>query len=38
MAVIESFHRRRVDGIITASSRLSSEHLSSWRGLACRPY
>jgi len=27
LAVIESFHRRRVDGIITASSRLTSEHL-----------
>jgi DNA-binding LacI/PurR family transcriptional regulator len=26
LAVIESFHRRRVDGIITASSRLTSEH------------
>ena len=28
MAVIESFHRRRVDGIITASSRLSDEQLA----------
>ncbi len=27
MAVIESFHRRRVDGIITASSRLTEEHV-----------
>lgn len=26
LAVIESFHRRRVDGIITASSRLTQEH------------
>lgn len=26
LAVIESFHRRRVDGIITASSRLTDEH------------
>ena len=26
LAVIESFHRRRVDGIISASSRLTSEH------------
>ena len=26
LAVIESFHRRRVDGIITASSRLIDEH------------
>ncbi len=26
LAVIESFHRRRVDGIITASSRLRDEH------------
>ncbi len=27
LAVIESFHRRRVDGIITASSVLTDEHL-----------
>jgi DNA-binding LacI/PurR family transcriptional regulator len=27
LAVIESFHRRRVEGIITASSRLTNEHL-----------
>ena len=27
LAVIESFHRRRVDGIITASSRLTNEHV-----------
>lgn len=26
MAIIQSFHRRRVDGIITASSRLTSAH------------
>ncbi len=28
LAVINSFHRRRVDGIITASSRLTDEHIS----------
>jgi len=26
LAVIESFHRRRVDGILTASSRLTNDH------------
>ena len=31
LAVIESFHRRRVDGIITASSRLTDEHLDRLR-------
>lgn len=28
LAVINSFHRRRVDGIITASSRLTDEHIN----------
>jgi LacI family transcriptional regulator/LacI family repressor for deo operon, udp, cdd, tsx, nupC, and nupG len=27
LAVIESFHRRRVDGILTASSRLTNDHV-----------
>jgi DNA-binding LacI/PurR family transcriptional regulator len=34
MAVVRSFHRRRVDGIITASSRLSDEQLAELTGYA----
>jgi len=34
LAVIESFHRRRVDGIITASSRLTDAHVGQLRRIA----
>ncbi len=34
LAVIESFHRRRVDGVITASSRLTDAHVGQLRRIA----
>ena len=37
MAVIETFHRRRVDGVLAAASRVSEHHTERLARIMCRP-